>query len=94
MFLIESVMFLLKAEFTIIVCIKCSYLSRCENIDVYNEEMCAVTVDSLDINRVHGEMDLVHFVGTPFSIMCIHISFYMYINSQFLKRNKSLKTST
>lgn len=90
-------MFLLEAEFTIIACIKCSYLPRCENIDVYNEEMCAVTVDSLDINTVHGELESVHFVGTPFSIMCIHISFYMtykYINSQFLKRNKSLKTST
>lgn len=67
MFLIESVMFLLEAEFTIIACIKCSYLPRCENIDVYNEEMCAVTVDSLDINRVHGELESVHFVGTPFS---------------------------
>lgn len=68
MFLIESVMFLLEAEFTIIACIKCSYLSRCENIDVYNEEMCAVTVDSLDINTVHGELESVHFVGTPFSM--------------------------
>lgn len=68
MFLIESVMFLLEAEFTIIACIKCSYLPRCENIDVYNEEMCAVTVDSLDINTVHGELESVHFVGTPFSM--------------------------
>lgn len=70
MFLIESVMFFLKVEFIIIVCIKCFYLFRCENIDVYNEEMCVVMVDSLDINIVYGELELVYFVG---------IFFFMYV---------------
>lgn len=42
----------------------------CENIDVYNEEMCVVMVDSLDINIVYGELELVYFVG---------IFFFMYV---------------
>lgn len=85
-------MFLLEAEFTIIACIKCSYLSRCENIDVYNEEMY-----SLDINTVHGELESVHFVGTPFSMYVYsHILLHdLHVHKfSISKRNKSLKRST
>lgn len=56
------------------MCILSVFICLCENIDVYNEEMCVVMVDSLDINIVYGELELVYFVG-----ICFFMYVYLYI---------------
>lgn len=77
MFLIESVMFLSEVEFTLLRVLSV-LICPCMNIDVYNEELYVVRIGSLEINKVQGELELVHFVGTLFS-MYIRVFIYSII---------------